>query len=161
MPSLSTKRSGLWFGPAGMPTSWWWTSRKCLWILSRRGRLKDGYRGGSAAGREEKRSPGSCGSAAGTDLSVNPLISGLIRGRTGEVVEVEAEIGIDKGREPGRTGTDTEQQSGAAEEGEMTGIEAEIGMTTGAETGADSGIGDEACAYTPVVLENCDGWVKV
>lgn len=117
--------------------------------MNRKGPSKDGSPGGSAEGREGRKSPDSCGSVAGTGLSGSPLTSGSVRCKNGEeeevvVEEAEEGSGRDKVGETGRTGTDTESPSGATEGGETTGTEAERGMTAGTETGADIGTGGEA-----------------
>lgn len=97
------------------------------------------------ADREGRRSPGSCGSAAGTGRSVNPSTSGSGCCRNGgAAVEEEVGSGSDRGPGTGRTGTGRERPSGVAEGGEMTGRGAESGMTAGRETDTGTGTGDDA-----------------
>lgn len=84
------------------------------------------------ADSEGRKSPGSCGLAAETDLSVNLLIS-VVSAHRKIAALVAGGIGIDRGQESDLIGTD----------GRSTTEEVEIPERTKAETGIEIGVGIE------------------
>lgn len=98
---------------------------------------------------EGRKSPDSCGSAAGTGLSESPLTSGgSSRSRTEPVVVTEEEGEDGTGREGEKGRTETERWSGGVEAGGMRETEAEKGRTADTKTGAGTGTGGDTCIST-------------